>query len=425
MKNITDPLFANVLKKEFIVEIKINNWKGIAILLVNLFFIGCLMFGGACDKNKSSGVTSRAYAGHDYERDTQILVSAYKDIAGTRLDDCQTCHTYGTVQTSSKTYDYNPCMFCHLIPYPDNGIITGAPTTYADTLNPYGLDYKTAGRDKAALRSIEDDDSDFDNYSNLVEIEALRYPGDNSSTPAQQTIPYLTYTLTELKAMENHSQFLLMNSHKQEFDDYAYYAGITVKELLETVGVDLTNVTSITFIAPDGYAKDFDLDNVSLQYPDGLYYPGLGTADFTDPDQGFVTYPDPAYIPSGLTNGSTIADQQWMMLAWWRDGADLDPGYLDASSGRLEGEGPFRLVVPQMTPGSPDRGSKYSPSGYSDGWDYDDTKDHNAGLCVRSVVAIRLNPMPSGYEEFDWKNGGWPMLDDKEIIIYGCGVPEN
>jgi hypothetical protein len=37
------------------------------------------------------------------------------------------------------------------------------------------------------------------------------------------------------------------------------------------------------------------------------------------------------------------------------------------------------------------------------------------------MCVIRINPMPEGYEEYDWKNG-WSLIEDKKIIIYGHGV---
>ena len=77
---------------------------------------------------------------------------------------------------------------------------------------------------------------------------------------------------------------------------------------------------------------------------------------------------------------------------------------LDGASGRLTGEGPYRLVIPQAVPSRPDRGKRYGS--YGDGWDYDPEIDHNAGAVVRGACVIRVNPMPEGYEEFDWKNAG-------------------
>ncbi len=76
--------------------------------------------------------------------------------------------------------------------------------------------------------------------------------------------------------------------------------------------------------------------------------------------------------------------------------------------------------MPQNKPGSPDRAS--TSSSFGDQWDHDSAKDHNAGKCIRALVAMRLNPMPEAYEEFDWKNGGYSLLEKKMIMIYGHGV---
>jgi len=110
------------------------------------------------------------------------------------------------------------------------------------------------------------------------------------------------------------------------------------------------------------------------------------------------------------------------MLAYARDGAPIEACNMDLSSQRINGEGPFRVIVPQSTPGSPDRGSQYSPTTCDDEWDYDDSKDHNAGAMVRGVVAIRVNPLPSGYEDFDYYNGGFAYIEDQTVIVYGHGI---
>ena len=41
---------------------------------------------------------------------------------------------------------------------------------------------------------------------------------------------------------------------------------------------------------------------------------------------------------------------------------------------------------------------------------------------VRGVVAIRVNPMPDGYEDFDYQNGGWAYIDGHAILVYGFGI---
>jgi len=104
------------------------------------------------------------------------------------------------------------------------------------------------------------------------------------------------------------------------------------------------------------------------------------------------------------------------MIAYERDGKLMDPCYLDRVELKLNGEGPFRLIVPQSKVGSPDRGERFSPSGCNDDYDYDKNKDHNAGSMVRGVVAIRIEPMPVGVEEFDYKNGGWAYASDGTFI---------
>ena len=32
-----------------------------------------------------------------------------------------------------------------------------------------------------------------------------------------------------------------------------------------------------------------------------------------------------------------------------------------------------------------------------------------------------LNPMPEGFEEYDWKNG-WPLVGERKVVIFGRGV---
>jgi hypothetical protein len=397
-----------------------------SVLVVCIVAVAALAVGCSEDDPTATGgsaVSSLAYKGHENDFDSNALAAVYPFLVGSRLDDCQTCHRGGEVTFSGgKTSSMNPCSYCHLIPYPDTTIVSGAPERYVHTLNSYGLDYKNAGRNRSALRKIAAFDSDEDSYSNETELRDYRYPGDADSEPGQPTVPVRTFSWDEVHKLTSHSQFLLLNSHKQEFDDYATYNGVTVKEILAAAGADLASVTSVTLIAPDGFAKDFQLDDINEPYPPGLFFANLDPGSFADPDQGFVVYPPLDQMPQGLENGGTIPGEPWMLIAYERDGRKLDQSYLDPVSGKLNGEGPYRLVVPQSVPGSPDRGSRYSPSGYNDGWDYDENKDHNAGLCVRGIVAIRVNPLPPGYEEFDWKNGGWALISKEQLIVYGATI---
>ena len=327
-------------------------------------------------------------------------------------------HAGGEVAVRGRARFRNACDYCHLIPFPAEGA-TGAPATWRETLNPYGLAYAAAGRDAGAIHSLGKVDSDGDGFANEVEIADLRYPGHPGSRPGQPRAKLEVLGMADLERMPRHRQFLLANSHKQRFDSYAHYEGVRIRDLLEAVGVDLDAITGITLISVDGFKKDFDVDRILKPYPAGRFYAGLDTGTLGI-DRGFVTYP-PA-LPGGLIDGGEIPGEQWLTLAFARDGGPMDPVRPDPASGKIDGEGPLRIVVPQSAPGAPDRGSSCSPSGFDDGYDYDDTLDHNAGDMARGVVAIRVNPMPEGFEEFDAMNGGWAYAGARQLVIYGRGI---
>ena len=394
------------------------------LLLLGITAIGCTGFASGEDVPVPS---STAYKGHENDVDMNIFIFANPVALGTRLDDCQVCHTAGEVVYDDDDVEMlNPCSYCHLIAYPDPDVVSGAPASYRDTLNQYGLDYLNAGRTQSAVNQIGNMDSDNDGFINVVEITNLYYPGDATSIPGQPTAPIYTFTREAIEALPLHTQLTLMNSHRQEFDDYAWYAGVRIRDLLDAAVVDLTDATGITIIAPDGFAMDFSIEEVYMQYPDGLFYEDLDPESFITLEQGFVNYPPIDLLETlGLVDGGVIPHGQWMIIAYERDELPIDQSLLNPENGKIDGEGPYRHVVPQSEPGSPDRGSKYSPTEFDDGWDYDENKDHNAGSCVKGVVAIRINPMPSGYEEFDWKNGGWSLITNELIIIYGMGVTPN
>ena len=218
----------------------------------------------------------------------------------------------------------------------------------------------------------------------------------------------------------DNEEFLLANANRQQNDFYATYAGVTVRDFLTAAGVDPTDtgITGLTVIAPDGYLQDVDMSAVNAAFPTGEFHGGLDAATM-GATCGFVLYPSP--LPAGVSNGPIPGDP-WLLLADTRDGAGMDPVALDVATGKIDGEGPFRLVVPQAHPGAPDRGSQYSPTTCEDGLDYDQSKDHNAGAMVRGVVAIRVNPLPDGFEDFDYRNGGWSFVAGSSVAVYGRGV---
>jgi hypothetical protein len=195
-----------------------------------------------------------------------------------------------------------------------------------------------------------------------------------------------------------------------------------VIDLLSAAKIYLTGVTGITVFAPDGYSIDYTLQDVRAPFPRGYYY--AGPRAFGGTEKAFVKYP--ARLPARVKDGMRIPGDPWLILAYERNGLPLDPSAYEKGTGRLTGEGPYRLVKPQCDlagdpskPGRPDRSQKSATFG--DGWDYIQGLDHNAGACVRGACVIRINPVPEGYEEYDWKNG-WPLIGDKKVVIFGRGI---
>jgi len=368
-------------------------------------------------------VSSRAYSGHTNDADANHFVQVFQKAVGTRLDDCQTCHRAGVAGTDTEK-EYNACGYCHLREFPNPKYKTGVPKNFEETLNAFGLAYKKAGRNATALRAIAEQDSDGDGHSNLKEIEALRYPGDPASKPGQALAPVYTFTFDRIKVLPVHDQFLLMNATKQKNDEYAFYKGVLVKDLLAATGIKPAGATGITVFAPDGFSVDYSMEEILKPFPKGFFY--LEPKSIQDPEAQFVVYPN--RLPEGLTDKGEIANPLRLQVAYLRDGRDLSKAVYEKGTGLLQGEGPFRLIIPQRNPlgdpakpGRPDRSVKAKV--YGDVWDFSNSIDHNAGNAVRGMCVIRVNPMPVGYEEYDWKNG-WSLIEDRKIVVYGYGITE-
>ena len=383
--------------------------------------IGVLLMAALGAAVVQDGSSSRAYVGHEKDTDMKIFIRRYPGTAGSRLDDCQTCHRGGALGTDAER-EFSPCSYCHLLEYPNARYKTGVPRSTADTLNAFGVDYAKAGRSLTALNAIAGKDSDGDGSTNAAEIAALRYPGDPASRPGQPLAPVVILSWDDLMKLPVHRQFMLMNATKEPTDDYVNYTGVQVVAVLQAAGVDLRGAEGITVFAPDGYSIDYSIDDVTRAFPNGYFYEAPRA--IKDPERAFVKYP--SLVPAGLQDGRKIPEAPWLLLAYERDTKPLDGSYYEKGTGRLAGEGPFRLVKPQKDllgdpskPGRPDRSLR--AKAFADGWDFNSAIDHNAGACVRGACVIRVNPMPAGFEEFDWKNG-WPLIQKKQLVIFGRGV---
>lgn len=356
---------------------------------------------------------------HMDEQDAPKFQQAYPDLIGTKLDDCTLCHSGGQYEKKpGKWATEGSCQWCHrTYGYDGSGDIE-------ETLNPFGRDYRDAGRSVAAFAAIEGLDSDNDTYSNLEEIEAIRFPGSSDDDPSKIPAPRIVYTLEELEDMTGHSQFMLMNTSRggsDGYDFYTTYEGVALETLIETAGMR-TGSESITVFCPDGWSQTFDMepggDNywVSGEYPQATYYYDEEAAK---ENGGWVNYDSPDC--QGRENGQIITNPDGLkcMLAWKRDGAYLETGYLDEEN-KLGGEGPFRVVPPQKTPGPPDQVSTSEDQNVV--WPYDedeDETDHNAGNSPRTSTAIRVEPLPEGTTDVSWNDGAWTYVDESQFVVYG------
>jgi DMSO/TMAO reductase YedYZ molybdopterin-dependent catalytic subunit len=348
-----------------------------------------------------------AYSSHQNDQDVNNFLTVYSFAKSTKLDDCALCHP------GSPTGRSGSCDYCHQT-YgltPPHGIVP---------LNPYGQAYKDAGRSQAAIRSIESVNSDVsanDTYSNIQEITALTFPGDPNDYPGLVSAPVIGLNLERILKLPDYSEFLLLNASRSQ-DFYARYRGVKIMDLLKYAGA-CKEATHITVFSPDGFSQKFPINapsdptdlpyNVMGPYPYGTYDGGLDFVDYS-------------FIPNHLDDGDRIHDKLYMLLAYLRDGDPLTPGKINPTTLKLDGEGPYRLIPPQKTAGSPDRPSTATPVG--DGWDYSASNDHNAGFSARTVAAIRVEPLPVGTTDFNWYEGGWNLVDKAKLVIYGAINPK-
>jgi len=357
-----------------------------------------------------STVALAAYSAHQNDQDVTNFLTVYPFAKSTKLDDCALCHKGGQIGTRT----YGSCDYCHQIykTQPPHGNIL-------DTLNSYGQDYNSRGKTQDALMEIEMWNSDMDSHTNIEEIQALTFPGDEHDYPGLVTAPAVGMNLERILRLPDHSQFLLLNaSNSQDF--YARYRGVKMRDLLKYAGVN-KEATHITVFAPDGFSQIFPIDVPDPQTdPDTIQYDVMGPYPYGTFHGGldFVDYPP---IPLYLDDGDRIPDKLYMLLAYLRNGDPLTVGRFNPLTGKLDGEGPYRLIPPQKIAGSPDRSCRDLPIG--DDWDCNDEKNHNAGASARTVAAIRVDPLPAGTTDFNWYEGGWNLVDRAKLVIYGAIDP--
>lgn len=358
---------------------------------------------------------------HEGEQDAGVFLSVYPDKAGTKLDSCNLCHSGGQyVDSKGKTVSLGSCQWCHYIyGYDKSGDIH-------QTLNSYGWDYLSHGRNAQALEEIKTLDSDNDTYTSEVEIAAIRYPGDAGDDPSKVIAPSRVFTLAELEKLPQVNQFMLMNAHKST-DFYVQYTGVSMERLLKNNLRVLPSATGIKVFAPDGWSQyhplQYDADPLLYQvygtYPAASYYYDE-VADIARNAAGWVDYN--ATSCAGRSDGDVIANEKRlrMILAYKRDGEALTPGVLTTDN-KLDGEGPFRVVPPQKDPGPPDQRSTAADQTVE--WPFDTNADHNAGFSSRTATIVKVEPLPEGTTDIDTLEAGWGFVDESKIVFYGAIDP--
>lgn len=365
-------------------------------------------------------IAGYAYAAyhHEGEIDSSHFLAAYPDKAGTKLDHCSLCHSGGSYESSSGSLvSLGSCQWCHYTyGYDGSGNIV-------DTLNDYGKDYLLNGRSEAAVQTIASIDSDGDGFTNAAEITANRFPGNAGDDPTKVVAPYRVLTKAQLEAMPQHTQFMLMNASRQT-DNYSEYTGVPVATLLAEAGIS-QNATGITVYAPDGWScyhplnadPDPELYHVNGVYPASAYYYDAQADTALNPADGWCDYSAPSCAGRNNLDSIINPDGLKMILAIKREGEYLIPGVLNQDN-KLDGEGPFRIVPPQKTPGPPDQSSRAANQEVT--WPYNYDWDHNSGAATRTVTLIRVDPLPEGTTDFDIMEAGWNAVDEEEIVVYGA-----
>lgn len=362
---------------------------------------------------------------HEGESDSPKFHTVNPQTAGTKLDDCALCHRGGSCVSGGKTTSLGCCQWCH---YKSNYGKT-EKYDYSETLNNYGKDYLKHGRNEAAVIAIQDLDSDGDGYSNKTEITALRYPGDQNDDPAKVAAPSKIFTRSELEAMPQHTQFLLMNASKST-DFYAQFTGVAMEDLLKPLV--LASAKDVTVFSPDGfsvthpfdYDATFDIYYVNGKYPPAKFFYSDQADVVKNPATGWCDYSAPSV--KGRVNGDPIVNKAGlrMMLAYKRDEQYLTPGVLNLEN-KLDGDGPFRVIPPQKVVGPPEqRTTAKNPQDAGTWiWPYRPEGDRNMGASTRSTTIMRVGPLPEGTTDINLLEAGWNYIGQDKIVIYGAINP--
>jgi hypothetical protein len=353
-----------------------------------------------------------AYKGHADDSDVTALLAAYPKLKGSAMDSCATCHRPGEVpdtENPGKMRRENHCDYCHVIHVSQKREVK-------ETLNRYGNDYLAAGRGVEAVKALATKDSDGDGFPNEGEFLIGTNPGAPESNPSAGIAPNRIYTAAQISKMSPivNATVLINTTKSQSGDSYNEYRGNKVFELLQAVGI-ADAADSVDFISLDGYERTHTIDELKRIWRQGSPVLGLGKEDLGP--CGWVNY-----NATGLDAGKALPPMN-ILLAFEENGKKLENARFDSETGRINGTGPFRLIVPQSQISPPDMGQYADAScqnKVAEPYRFHEAYDHNGGKSPFAIVAVRVNPLPKGTRDFEWEKLREQFVAGEKIVFFGA-----
>jgi hypothetical protein len=353
-----------------------------------------------------------AYKGHTNERDISAVLSCYPNLKNTAVDSCATCHKSGEVRDAEKPQKMrheNVCGYCH-------ALHVKGKRDVKETLNRYGAAYLAAGRGPEAVKALAFKDSDGDGFNNETEFAKGTNPGEPASNPSAAIAPFKIYDSADIQKLSPvvNATVFLNTSHNKAGDFYNQYQGNKAYDILQAAGIS-DNATGVDFISMDGFEGAFSMEELKKSWPQSSPVMGLSKKEMGE--CGWVNYNAPGLDANAPLAGISI------MLAFEENGKRIDAARLDPETGKINGTGPIRLIVPQYRispPDLPQFGDKSCIDKVAPEFRFNENYDHNGGRSSFSIVAIRVHPLPKDTRDFEWEKVRDQFVAEGKLVVFGA-----